>query len=1021
MPVMNKNKTSRLLLTNLFFVALFLLGITPFTLAHHTGNGIKVSVSLKNYNGSDVSCYGAADAEITISATGGSGNYMYSIDQGKTFQKSNVFPNLAGEQNYIIVVKDDKGQLSDATWKWVSTVYNPVTISYVNTTSADCSANGKISAGAWGGSGKAKDIVFSIDNGATFQSSGDFDNLLAGEYILIAKDVNGCTSEFRQVTVTSKNGLGLVLTTQNSNADGQSGKATVSGTGGKSPYTYQLDKKAFSTNGNFTNLSGGNHQVTVKDANGCLFTKIFSIQIDNAPLRKTWTGAANTDWNNGANWNDGKAPVQKDNVWIVSTANMPEIKSTGYVNDITLDGAAKLTISSVLNISGSISAANGSINALNGTILVNGVSEQVLTGDVFTNNALMNLVINNNTTLKSALDIYGRIDFSGNSRTLTTNDLLTLKSTATQTAAVGNQGTNLIRGKVTVEKYIPAVKGWKFLSVATTGSQTIHDAWQEGEAASVTSLKGKGTQITGEMSDWSAKGFDMQSPSPSVKTYNSQYDTWVGLSATNQPFSNASNAYMTFVRGDRNSIDRYAPVTETVLRSKGELRSGDQNTVKVDAGLFIPVGNPFASDIDLSKIKTDRPMFFYYWDQNLGRNYGAYQTLVLMPGGRVEAVPGKGSFTSRNSNVIPSGEAFFAYNQWGGTLQITEDAKLGAGKISTTQREMGTAGTTGTTDFLKLSLYSVNSDGSLTPNDGIMQAFSPEFNKGVDEQDGLKYSNTGENISIKKGGKLLSFESMPFNSSNDTTVLNLTGISYITYEFEITFNQESSAKQAYLVDRYTKTSTPIDFNRTTRYRFSVINDAVAKSADRFMIVFRQMSPQPVTITSVSVVKKQQNAEITWKVENEKNVAKYQVEKSANGSDFQVAGIAKANGSSSYSFTDMKTWSGVNYYRIVSVDMDGKRNVSNVVKVQMDNVLETYSIFPNPVVGNTIHVEMNTELTGSYYFSITNQIGQTVGTYQMQNTGMHNKVDIEKKDLAKGIYTLEVVNPKGERSVLRFIK
>src|SRR5690606_9845161 len=105
------------------------------------------------------------------------------------------------------------------------------------------------------------------------------------------------------------------------------------------------------------------------------------------------------------------------------------------------------------------------------------------------------------------------------------------------TASVGVMNHNEIKGNVTVEKYIPALKGWKFLSVPTVSDRPIHKDWQEGQEANNTALKGYGIQITGEMSDWKAKGFDAQSYTPSVKTYNKKNNTWVGIKSTMAPFS----------------------------------------------------------------------------------------------------------------------------------------------------------------------------------------------------------------------------------------------------------------------------------------------------------------------------------------------------------------------------------------------------------------------------------------------------------------------------------------------------
>ena len=61
-----------------------------------------------DYNGEDISCFGAADGEITASLSGGTPPYQYSIDNGTTFQSSTVFSGLTAG-TYTIYYIDDNG------------------------------------------------------------------------------------------------------------------------------------------------------------------------------------------------------------------------------------------------------------------------------------------------------------------------------------------------------------------------------------------------------------------------------------------------------------------------------------------------------------------------------------------------------------------------------------------------------------------------------------------------------------------------------------------------------------------------------------------------------------------------------------------------------------------------------------------------------------------------------------------------------------------------------------------------
>jgi hypothetical protein len=59
-----------------------------------------------------------------------------------------------------------------------------------------------------------------------------------------------------------------------------------------------------------------------------------------------WTGAADTNWNNAANWSKGVVPTQQDNVIIIETINQPVVtpESSARALSITVNANAKLTI-----------------------------------------------------------------------------------------------------------------------------------------------------------------------------------------------------------------------------------------------------------------------------------------------------------------------------------------------------------------------------------------------------------------------------------------------------------------------------------------------------------------------------------------------------------------------------------------------------------------------------------------------------------------------------------------------------
>ncbi len=75
---------------------------------------------------------------------------------------------------------------------------------------------------------------------------------------------------------------------------------------------------------------------------------------------------------------------------------------------------------------------------------------------------------------------------------------------------------------------------------------------------------------------------------------------------------------MVFVRGDRTISSSFMAPTQTTLRTKGTLYTGNQTPVAVGAGQFTAIGNPYPSTIDMRNItKTGVKDFFYVWDAAL--------------------------------------------------------------------------------------------------------------------------------------------------------------------------------------------------------------------------------------------------------------------------------------------------------------------------------------------------------------------------------------------------------------------
>jgi hypothetical protein len=150
-------------------------------------------------------CIGGANGSLTINATGGTGALQYSINNGQTFQNSNVFTGLTAG-SYQAVVRDANNCPSAA---FPISLSQPTAIMFNVTASAPAcfgGANGSLTINALGGTGA---LQYSINSGASFQQSNVFTGLGAGNYQVVVKDANGCPTLPQNVTLSQPAALSL--------------------------------------------------------------------------------------------------------------------------------------------------------------------------------------------------------------------------------------------------------------------------------------------------------------------------------------------------------------------------------------------------------------------------------------------------------------------------------------------------------------------------------------------------------------------------------------------------------------------------------------------------------------------------------------------------------------------------------------------------------------------------------------------------------------------------------------------
>ena len=212
------------------------------------------------------------NGEIQVQAWGGT--LFITFEYGSGWQSGNPL-TLSGlaPGTYTINTLDGNGCVDQVTSSVLNIDEPTVSISSQLEPSCAGAADGLITAvGADG----VEPYTYSID-GVNFQVSGAFTGLLAGTYTVTVEDSNNC-QETVLVTLTDPPAVSASISSiTHADCNGLlTGSATVSASGGTSPYTYDIGLGAQAT-GVFTGLSAGSYTVTVLDANLCSATVLVTV------------------------------------------------------------------------------------------------------------------------------------------------------------------------------------------------------------------------------------------------------------------------------------------------------------------------------------------------------------------------------------------------------------------------------------------------------------------------------------------------------------------------------------------------------------------------------------------------------------------------------------------------------------------------------------------------------------------------------------------------------------------------
>lgn len=172
---------------------------------------------------------------------------------------------------------------------------------------------------------------------------------------------------------------------------------------------------------------------------------------------------------------------------------------------------------------------------------------------------------------------------------------------------------------------------------------------------------------------------------------------------------------------------------------------------------------------------------------------------------------------------------------------------------------------------------------------------------------------------------------------------------------------------------------------------------------------------PLTLLSFDAEKKSTKVEVNWKVQNEVNFDRYELERSANGRDFNTIGIilrVDPGTVPAYRFVDASPLK-LNHYRLKMIDLDGETRYSPVAIVRFDGKsTPLLTITPNPVAHH-LTLSVTGLKKGNYELRLMNATGQVQFRTGLRIDTETYNYSMPRNGHSTGVYFLGLYSESGE--------
>ncbi len=195
---------------------------------------------------------------------------------------------------------------------------------------------------------------------------------------------------------------------------------------------------------------------------------------------------------------------------------------------------------------------------------------------------------------------------------------------------------------------------------------------------------------------------------------------------------------------------------------------------------------------------------------------------------------------------------------------------------------------------------------------------------------------------------------------------------------------------------------------TKNYEVVVTNNSTGCATTASTTVTANACTLPIKLESFTAAPQDKTVLLSWVVSEEINVLKYEIEFSTDGRNFWPIGNRAATNSTNYNLVHNSPVFGINYYRLKTIDKDGKISYGEIRTVNF-KLAGSLTIYPNPA-NNLLYITFAANsINKTATVSVLAMDGKIMYQKNISKLSQTETLDVSK--LANGCYIVRILTNK----------